>query len=589
MDYQYDHGDEDVLVMRLGPHFGPYSEPMDVQMPLRDDPVWEYIRPDLQLVGNRLLRLELEEDGHNSARVTLAEYGGPTSGLRLSDQEQILWRAVAAHPDVPQSMEVIVRDLLLSAGVDTTPANAERVVDGYRAMANGPDNSLHVALAILRAGAIARSRRMPVEGAVRAETLTLAERVLSVSILPGLALRHAAAVADLPRSGVRAANELNRLAAVLDHIEAEHRDASTIDWVAKCRLAAASSDEDREVARRQYVEQYLAIADSDDVPFRAMVWAEKAVALATDFGFQDLHDAAVVRMQRLSRTDLGWHHRVADIQIPISMIRQRERSVAKLASWEQALGLFLSSESPSGNTDRNERQASGLRRGLLDLVTGRTFGSHQLPERTHGPAELENLNRVVETNLHGATITLRIDLDAVASRFGVPAEKEITTFLSSAFGSAPLLASSFAKALRLYWSGDPSSSARLTIPLIEAGARELLFLMDQPLYRMERGGSPGRFPAMDFYLEKLEQVGLDVDWVTALRASLLSGGMNLRNRLAHGFQLEFSAGEAALLLRLAGLFIGMPVGTQAIDDERIRTPLAQPRKPLRRRLGWIWR
>lgn len=202
---------------------------------------------------------------------------------------------------------------------------------------------------------------------------------------------------------------------------------------------------------------------------------------------------------------------------------------------------------------------------------------------------MEQLTKVVQANLVGASIILRIDLDAIAARFGIPTETELVGFVSSIYKSSPAFARPFATALRLYWSGDGSSAARLAIPLIEAGARELLFLMDQPLYRMERGASPGRFPAMDFYVEKLEQVGLDPDWVTALRGVLLSGGMNLRNRLAHGFQLDFTAAEAALVLRLAGLFVGMPVGTESIKDERARTPLANAHQGLHRRLGWVWK
>lgn len=593
MDYSYENGDEDALIARLGPHFTPYAEPLDVQVPLRDDPVWEYLRFDLQLTGNRLLRLELDEDENSSARVTLGEcqpFGGPSARLqRPTTEERKLWKAVAAHPNVPASMEVIVRDLLLSTEVDSTPANAERVVDGYRSLAQGPGDGLHVALAILRANTIARSRRMPVEARIRADMLVLTERALTASIFPGISLRHAGAVAEPPRIGTRAADELIRLAAVLNHIEGQHRDASTLDWVAKYRLAAAETDADREVARRHHVEQFITISDNDTVPFRAMIWAEKAVALASDYGIHDLHDIAVVRMQKLSRADLGWHHSVKEIKIPIALFRQRERHIAKFSSWEQALAVFLAGDSPSGSTEQNTRRAAGIRHRILDLVSGRTFGSHQLPERTHGPTELEHLAKLVQMNLGSAATMLRVDLTAIANRFGVPDEVKIIAFLSTIYASAPMLVRPFAQALRLYWSGDPSSAARLAIPLVETGARELLFLMDQPLYRMERGASPGRFPAMDFYVEKLEQVALDPDWATALRGTLLSGGMNLRNRLAHGFQLEFSAEQAALVLRFAGLFIGMPVGSDAIDDERVRTPLALPRKRLRRRLGWVWR
>lgn len=593
MDYRYEHGDQESLIARLGPHFTSYDEPLDAQVALSNDPAWEDLRLDLQLAGNRLLRLELEEDERSSAQVILGEsrrFGEPNVRLkRLAAEEQKLWQAVAAHPTVPESMEAVVRDLLLSTGANTSPANAERVIDLYRVVAQGPRDSLHVGLAILRANTIARSRSMPVEASIREEVLILAERALTTNVLPGICLRHAGAVAESPRMGSRASDEVRRLATVLNYIAAKHHDESTLDWITKYRLAVAETAEERDAVRRRHVQQFITFSDNDTVPFRAMIWAEKAVALASDYGFQDLHDTAVLRMQKLSRTDLGWHRSVTEIKIPTALFRQEERLIARLSSWEQALALFLASDSPSGNSEKNKKQAADIRPGILEVFSGRTFGSHQLPERTHGPAELENLAKIVQTNLHNAAMTLRVRLDAIPNRFGTPDEDTIVTVLSTLYGSAPQLVQPFAQALRLYWSGDPSSAARLAVPLIETGARELLFLMDQPLYRMERGASPGRFPAMDFYVDKLDSIGLDPDWVMALRGALLSGGMNLRNRLAHGFKLDFSADEAALVLRLAGLFIGMPVGIDAIIDERVRTPLVTPRKPLHRRLGWIWR
>lgn len=314
MDYRYEQSDADAVVARLSPYFLPFAEPMDVQIPLQNDPVWNYIRLDLQIAVNRFLRLELEEDERNSARVRLRELKppgetGPQLG-RLSVDEATLWGAVAEHPDVPTSMEVIARDLLLSAGANPSPANADRVIEGYRALAKGPAETLHVALAILRANTVARARKMPIESEVRADLLALAERSLVRSIFPGISLRQIGAIVEPPRQATRPPDELTRLAVVLSHIEAEHHDASTIDWVAKYRLSAAETESERNTVRREHVEKYIAISDHDTVPVRAVIWAERAVSLASDYGIQDLHDVGVLRMQKLSRTNLGWHHRV---------------------------------------------------------------------------------------------------------------------------------------------------------------------------------------------------------------------------------------------------------------------------------------
>ncbi len=592
MDYVYTSGDEVALLTRLAPHFKPDSEPLDVQLAIYDDVVWNYLRVDLQLEGNRFLAIELDEDERGSVNPYSATspFGAQHQRIARQDAEQSkLWKAVAGLAGVPDSMELAVRDFLLDGGGDRTPGNAEAVVKMYRSIANGDPDRLYIAFAPLRANTIARSRRMPVESDIRAELLTLAERVFASTILGGISLRHVGALVEPPRTGTRPADEIDRVNKVLDRIEIDNHDSSTIDWVAQYRVKIADTEAEKEVARRKHVEQYLGMSDADTVPLRSMVWAESAVQLATNYGIQDLHDKAVIRMQRLSRTDLGWQTTSKELRLPTAAFRQRARVAAKFSSWEQALAAFLTGDSPAGDVDKHKLRAAGFKLGIRDIVGGRSFGTHQLPERTRGSAEVENLARLVEGSLITAGMVLRVDLLAVQERFGTPAEDEIITFLTAIYGSTPELVKPFAQALRLFWDGQVSNSARLAIPLIETGARELLFLLDQPLYRMERAGSPGRFPAMDFYIEKLAEVGFDPDWSAALRGTLLSGGMNLRNRLAHGFQVEFTSEQAALLLRLAGLFVAMPIGTDAITDERVRTPLRTARTVPRRRIGWVWR
>lgn len=593
MEYSYVVDDDDALVALLGKHFGSESDPLDVQIAIMEDEDWAKLRPELLAVGNRLLRLELDDGDPDSPGVALIEtpmWGARNRQLdRPSAEELTLWRRVLDHVDLPVGLEVVVRDLLLTTRGDGSPANADRVIDLYRSIAHAGGDGLHVALALLRANTIARSRSMQVEASLRAEILALAERALSSDVPPGIALRHVGAVVAAPRRGARAPDELSRLAVVLDHLERQYGDDSSADVIATYRLAIADTEADRDIARRRHVERYLAISQRDTVAFRAMIWAEKAVELASSYGLQDLRDAAVVRMQRLSRTDLGWSRTTQEFKLPMAVVRQEEREAAKLSGWEQGLALFLASDSPSGDDEANRRMAARRRRGFLDLITRRTFGSHQLPERTGASPDEEQLARIVQMNLWSSAIVLKTRLVSIAVRFGVPEEASIIAFVSAAYGSSPSIVRPFAQALRLFWSSDPSGAARLAIPLIEAAARELLMLLDAPLYRTERGQSPGRFPAMDFYVDKLEGAGLDPDWVAALRGALLSRGLNLRNRFAHGFQLDFSDADAALLIRLAGLFIAMPVGIAAIDDERARTPLRAARAKLRRRLGWVWR
>ena len=125
---------------------------------------------------------------------------------------------------------------------------------------------------------------------------------------------------------------------------------------------------------------------------------------------------------------------------------------------------------------------------------------------------------------------------------------------------------------------------------IEAGARGLLLRLDEAICRVERGRLSGRFPAMDFYVEKLEALDLDRNWGRALRVVLLSPGANMRNTAAHEFRFSFGASDTAVLLRLAGMFRALPA---KVDEVELRNLLPKPlnwsRRRLGRRLGWVWR
>ncbi|WP_104199260.1 hypothetical protein [Cryobacterium sp. Y29] len=177
-------------------------------------------------------------------------------------------------------------------------------------------------------------------------------------------------------------------------------------------------------------------------------------------------------------------------------------------------------------------------------------------------------------------------------RCGAISIENVTAGLAVRYGADPELTLRFAEALDLFWKERHSDAARILIPLIEASARGLLLRLDVAIYRLERGNSSGHFPAMDFYVDKLEALDLDHDWIRALRVALLSPGSNMRNMrntAAHGFRFDFGASETAILLRLAGLFCALPAKVDAAELRDLPPrPLEWLRRRLRRRLGWVW-
>ncbi len=74
MGYTYSKGDERALIAGLGSLFEAHVDPLDVQIAAHEKgrgAAWW--RPDLKLAGNRLLRLELDEDGRSASNVILTE------------------------------------------------------------------------------------------------------------------------------------------------------------------------------------------------------------------------------------------------------------------------------------------------------------------------------------------------------------------------------------------------------------------------------------------------------------------------------------------------------------------------------------
>ncbi|WP_290218142.1 hypothetical protein [Corynebacterium atrinae] len=489
-------------------------------------------------------------------------------------------------------MVALLCDSLLTSGAEIGVEHAARSVAAYTELgADGTVDNLHRALAIARANTIARRRRMPEEEGIRKEALRFAKSAIGDHMPDGVVSRVAIPLSAGPATYSMANDERAQVRAVLDQAATEYQDPSTADWIADCRRSLATTDSERLEATRQQVDIYLTTAELEEVGFRRMHWASAAADVASRYGDTESRDRAVKIMQSVPPESMGWQSHEATLIVPTSAFRSHVRRYKLAADWRYALRIFLASTSPAGSHAENVATSKASSAGSIRRLVSRiAFGSHGLPERSDGDFDEEELVRTEQfaIGIHG--ILLNLELTEIERRFGRPAESEIASWMCATFGGDPTHASQFAHSLHLHWRGEPSDSARLAIPLIEAGARRLLLLLDEPIYRLERGASPGRFPAMDFYVDKLEGLNLDVDWVRALRTTLLNPGMNLRNMSAHGFKFNFVSSESAVLLRLAGLFCALPIKQESESDrEMLKRPTEGARRTLRRRLSWTWR
>ncbi len=593
--YSYSEGDSEIVTRILDRLGANASDPLEISLACHSDAEFTGMPAALQAETTTLLGFELDDEAADGS-VELTPVAGLRTGLRVrairdaTNQSHALWRSMLTHTELP-ILSALICDALLTARAEAGVDHATRTVSCYTALcADLSLDPLHRALAIARANTIARRRRMPQEEAVRSEALTFAAAAVGAHMPDGVVARVLIPLSSAPATYAMMNGERTQIRSILDLAASSYVDPTSADWIADCRRNLATTGAERTAATREQVAMYIATAESEDAGFRKMHWATEASNLASRYGDTESRDRAVRLMQSIPAESMGWEAHESTVTLPISALRSHVRRYKFSADWRQALRVFLASKSPSGDYQQNVASSRASSAGSIRRLVSRvTFGSHGLPERRDGDFDEEELVRTEQFAIGASGILLDLELKEIERRFGKPPRTEIASWVSVTFGCDLDYAYQFAHTLHLHWVGAFSDSARVAIALVEAGARRLLLLLDEPIYRVERGTSPGRFPAMDFYVDKLEELELDADWVRALRTTLLDPGMNLRNMAAHGFKFEFAPSEAAVLIRLAGLFCAMPIGKESdADRSMLREPLAAARRPLRRRRSWHW-
>lgn len=561
---------------------------MKVWERLASDEAYTHLGETLRAEIDFIFVYELQENFDSAGEVKLVESGlSLTATRRMSETPAgawMLWSQVIEILQAPVT-KAHIADILLTAKVKTNPDHAASTIVWYLTVAENTEISTQeIALSLARANTIARARGMKEEQQVRAALHLWSESFGNRPATSGPALTLLAALSVPRRGSVMGPKEResihNRLVALGE------LSTNFVDEAGKTLRRLAEGAMELESANRWHVQQYLAFANSTDLGMQKMHHAQTAADLAISYGLSDLRDDAVLIMQSVDQKSMGWKTVETKTVISRNVFRAHLRRFRRARNWEHALTVFLAGPSPSGDHERNVRNAESNAAGSIRaFVTRIDFGTHGLPERTNGDFLDEEIARAETIMLTMTSSLLALELEKVRDHFSPPGADRIAEWIVDAFSADALLASQFSKSLSLHWAGDFSESARLSIPLIEKAARSLLLALDEPLYRTERGKSPGRFPAMDFYVDALEKRNLDPDWVWALRIALLSHGMNLRNLAAHGFAMDFTASQSALLLRLAGLFCAMPIG---MDQSELASPTIMTRRRLRRRIGWIW-
>ena len=212
---------------------------------------------------------------------------------------------------------------------------------------------------------------------------------------------------------------------------------------------------------------------------------------------------------------------------------------------------------------------------IIAAVTRTTFDGN-MPTRTSAGVEsavVEATERqeLINVRLNGQTIAH--ELKAIKHQYGIVTPTQITAYLVQTYRCDSQLALALGQAIVSFWDERYTDAGRAAFPLVEAGARGVLLLLGDPLYRIQTGNAGGHFPSLEKYAEKLEQHDFDIDWLRCIRNPVAKW----RNALAHGHRLELADYEAAVLLRTAALLVVLTSSNSSEKDkEEIETNLRDP-------------
>ncbi|MFM9456868.1 DUF7380 domain-containing protein [Streptomyces europaeiscabiei] len=503
-----------------------------------------------------------------------------------SESVHDLWRALALEVTHPVA-KARCADIIFALNLTRRDKAAEKAVSSYLGLVGGSLRLHEQSDGLLRAWGIARSIGLSsLLPQVESAMLDMVEGALNRQGDP-YAVVHLldALISGQKQRGGRAAD--SRVDDLLDRALLTYADTRTIGEIAALVRRRAVGD----VARIQHaneveVKAHLNDADKEADALAIRFHLSGAASKARQYDLPTLEAVAVSRLQ--SAPPMQWKTVGTEVKIPNALFRTFLRPFKRADSWEQALGVWFNTESPSGDHRSNEAAARNVLNGSVfaRLATTMTFDRNDLPKRvvdSDDEAFRNELARVEMLPIRFNGILLADALDLIRERFGIPPRKEVEDRLIEA-GANSALARTLSKSLMLYWVGEYEASLHLAVPKVEAAVRALLLELNEPMYRVAVGDGTGVFPGLGALLEPLLEKGFDPDWERFLRTFLLGdGGQSIRNLAAHGFMDEVDRETAALALRASALLVLITSDDSLVRDrDFVMAALAKPLPPSRR-------
>lgn len=517
-------------------------------------------------------------------RFSSAQGNWPPAFDKTTAEEKKAWSDTADRCKEPLPRAHLL-DLALLTGVCRGRDRAKEIAELYVKVA-GTDNidSYYQAMCLRRVWSIARQYNLPdLEAQGRqlaftaAEKLTFVEGVSSISVL----LQLFELLVCKPRYGDFENPTRHKVQEMLKILRSwTWRDVALAEDVTELLVRVTNNKAEKYEAWRLLIQALLSIAETE-TGMRASLQYQKAADMAKRHECHDLYEYAIQGLQEhpLGRQDM--HTVSSELVIPRYVNDHRLAIYRQCRNFGTALDIWLVTPSPLGKYDSNLEFAKSATEGSLQSLSTRVTYDQGLPTRTTEPVDsvefyLERAE-LLKARIYGTL--LAHELEAINTEYGEVSTKDVTTHLSLQYQCDATLAEAFSKALVSFWEKRYSDAGRASFPLVEAGARGLLKLLGKPLYRIQTGKSDGKFPSLEKYIEELEKVDFDIDWLRCLRNPVSVW----RNALAHGHRFCLPKNEAAVLLRMAALLVVLsPDDASEKDREEVEGRLRDP-------ISWVAR
>lgn len=543
---------------------------------LKNNPVLPY--------AETALAYSFVEDKKNPGAVVLgvrlsgASDEWPLAFKDVSSIEKQVWCEIAEQC-THHLAKAHMLDVVLACGAIRGRDVAKEIADLYLTVAQDVNIEIYYRGGCLRrCWSIARSYGLhTLEAQARSASYQMAQLLFKLPEIPtGILLQPFEILTVNPRCGEFNDPSRQEVRDLLKQIRFRSAtNVSTLEGVSELLVRVANTDSEHGEARRSLIESYLALGESAKGMI-ASSYFEDAARIANKYEYIDLRDRAVQLLQAVPYEDLGMQTLPIELRIPCYAIDATLDHYRHSRDGLSALDIWLAGASPTGSYESNVASAKESMDGSIIAAVTRTTFDGNMPTRTSAGVEsavVEATERqeLINVRLNGQTIAH--ELKAIKHQYGIVTPTQITAYLVQTYRCDSQLALALGQAIVSFWDERYTDAGRAAFPLVEAGARGVLLLLGDPLYRIQTGNAGGHFPSLEKYAEKLEQHNFDVDWLQCIRNPVAKW----RNALAHGHQLHLADYEAAVLLRTAALLVVLTSSSSSEKDkEEIDMSLRDP-------------